>query len=157
MALPPPYDPHDQYIGLEDHDIPEFPPKTYYIPLPPYQLPLLDKPIFVIARLYTADNDQTAYITFHPRYGCQPRDFNLDVWLPVPPREIFNVRKVRSDGEVFLLPLDGRSYGFPLKNSWKLCVGKVDMFCLDEIEDDENARKSPREREVRHRLRAPPV
>ncbi|THH26963.1 hypothetical protein EUX98_g7237 [Antrodiella citrinella] len=150
MALPPSHDPLDQYIGLDDHDVPQFPAKTYYIPLPPYPLPLLDKLVFVVARLYAADNGNTAYVSFHPRYGCQPRDFNLDVWLPVPARDIFHIRRVRSDGEVFLLPLDGRSYGFPLKKSWKLCVGNLDMFCLDEIEGTKRS-------EVTHRLTAPPV
>ena len=141
MAQPPPFDPDDQMIGLEDDDIPDFPPKPYYIPLPPYYLRQLEKPVFAVARLFLGPDGTTAFLTFHPRYGCQPKDINLDFCLPVPPRDIFHIRKVKDGQERILLPLDGRSYGFPLRKTWKLCVGNVDTFYLEEVvgrQDDAN-------------------
>ena len=148
MAQPLPVDPDDQMIGLEDDDIPQFPPKPYYIPLPPYFIRNLEKPVFAIARLYLGPDGSSAFVTFHPRIGCNSKDVNLDFCLPVPPRDIFHIRKVRGEEEKILLPLDGRSYGFPLYKTWKVCVANSDTFSLEETTQSELDRD---EAEIRRR------
>ncbi|TCD63677.1 hypothetical protein EIP91_005121 [Steccherinum ochraceum] len=159
MAQPIPVDPDDKFIGLLDDDLPEFPQKPYYIPLPPFPVRGFRKPVFTIARCWITEPDNYVWITFHLRWGTQPRDFNLDYCMPIPPKDIFHIRIVIDGEEKLLLPMDGRSYGFPLMKAWKLCIGNMDMFYLQEIpespeESGREGRSRLRERPT-HRLRVP--
>ncbi|CAL1699847.1 unnamed protein product [Somion occarium] len=131
-------DPSGSKADIPEEISPVFPPNPFTIALPLYCLFKQEKPTPVIARLSLAlGTPHIGVVSFHPqiRKGARIEDINLDVWLPVPPENVFMIQQIngrwrRIGVNIPLAPFQGRTYEFSMRYEWRILVGGTEAFSL---------------------------